>query len=264
MVKHSLLISLGPVLTCSTMCERLRILYMLAHLQRQRDQLNLDLALHVQRRQQIGGRPGLRRRGVWIRGWIRRRQQLGVYHQLMVELRQEDPTAFKNFMRMPPEMYNEIFNRVEDRLTKQHTRLRSPLEPGLKLAVTLRHLASGAKFSELQYGWRIPPNSLSIVVREVCQAICDEYMDEVMTPPTTPEEWQAIADGFQNRWNFPHTIGALDGKHVAIRCPAKSGSLYYNYKGFYSIVLMALVSSDYRFIWADLGGKYLIMFQISN
>jgi len=233
-------------------------MYMLALAQRERDQLNLDLAFHV-RRQQRRARRGQRGRCAWTRGWISRRKQVGVCHQHMVELRREDPTAFKNFMRMPPEMYDEILTRIEHRLTKQHTWYREPLEPGLKLAVSLRHLASGAKYTELQYGWRIPPHTISIVVREVCQAICDEYMDEVMTPPTTPEEWQAIAEGFLKRWNFPHTIGALDGKHVAIRCPAKSGSLYYNYKGFYSIVLMALVDSDYKIIWADLGGKYLII-----
>ena len=111
------------------------------------------------------------------------------------------------------------------------------------MAVSLRHLASGAKYTELQYGWCIPPNTISIVVREVCQAICDEYMDEVMTPPTTSEEWQAIAEAFLKRWNFPHTIGALDGKHVAIRCPAK----YYNYKdsylgwGFFTLEVVDLV-----------------------
>ena len=97
------------------------------------------------------------------------------------------------------------------------------------------------------------------MVQDFCQAICDEYMDEVMKPSTTPEEWQAMADGYLNQWNFPHTIGALDWKHVAIHCPAKSGSLYYNYKKFYPIVPMALVSSDYKFIWADLVNKYLIM-----
>ena len=133
-----------------------------------------------------------------------------VYHQLMVKLRCEDPTALKNFIRMPPEMYNEIINRMEHRLTKQHTRLLDPLEPGLKLADTLRHLVSGAKYSKLQYGWHIPPNYLSIVVWEVYQAMCDEYMDEVMTPLTRPEECQAIADGFLKRWNFPHTISEVE------------------------------------------------------
>ena len=99
-----------------------------------------------------------------------------------MELHCEDPTAFKNFMRMAPEMYAEIIFYVEHRITKQYTRLRQPLEPRLKLAVTLRNLASGVKYSELQYGWRIPPNLLSIVVQEVCHAICDEYMNEVMKP----------------------------------------------------------------------------------
>ena len=48
--------------------------------------------------------------------------------------------------------------------------------------------------------------------------------------------------------------GALDGKHANCKCPPNSGSLYYNYKGFYSVVLMSLVDADYKFIWADISG----------
>ena len=106
----------------------------------------------------------------------------------------------------------------------------------------------------MKFAWRVPHNTISVVVKLVCQAIIDEYMDEVLVCPTTPEEWRAIADKFYGRWNFPHTCGALDGKHVACRCPPKSGSLYFNYKGFYSIILLALVDADYKFIWADVGG----------
>ncbi len=155
---------------------------------------------------------------------------------------------------MSPEMFDELLARVGRRITKQHTSYRDPLEPGMKLALTLRHLASGSKYASMKFGWRVPHNTQSLLVREVCQAIIDEYMDEVMICPTTPDGWRAIADKFYEKWNLPHTCGALDGKHVACRCPPKSGSMYYNYKGFYSVVLMALVDADYKFIWADVGG----------
>lgn len=139
---------------------------------------------------------------------------------------------------------------------KQHTRYREPLDPGLKLAVTLRHLVSGVKYSDMQYSWRVAENTLSVVVRDVCHAICEEYVDEVMTAPSTPEEWRQLADGFLKNWNFPNCVAAIDGTHIAIRKPASSGSLYYNYKGFFSIILLAIVDSDYKFVWCDLGGEY--------
>ena len=40
---------------------------------------------------------------------------------------------------------------------------------------------------------------------------------------------------------------------MAIISPPASGSLFYNYKGYYSLVLMALVDANYRFVYVDIG-----------
>ena len=71
--------------------------------------------------------------------------------------------------------------------------------------------------------------------------------------PSTEEEWLAVSAKFASKWNYPLCLGALDGKHIAIRQPGKSGSEFYNYKHFYSILLMALVDANYRFIYIDVG-----------
>ena len=87
---------------------------------------------------------------------------------------------FKKFLYMDP-VYDEILASVRGRIWKQHTWFRKPLEDGLKLAVTPRHLVVGTMYSDMQYGWRVSENTLSDVFMEMCQAICDEYANEVMT-----------------------------------------------------------------------------------
>ena len=46
-----------------------------------------------------------REKVIWTRSWIRRREERGVYHQLIRELAVEDAPAFARYFRMDKEKF---------------------------------------------------------------------------------------------------------------------------------------------------------------
>nr|CAI5849900.1 unnamed protein product [Callosobruchus analis] len=65
--------------------------------------------------------------------------------------------------------------------------------------------------------------------------------------PKSEEEWKSIANEFKEKWNFDTCCDAIEGKLINIMKPPTSGAYYYNYKGKFSIVLLA-VNPNHEFI----------------
>lgn len=191
----------------------------------------------------------------WVRPFIARRPQFGHYEHLMKELATDDPEAFRNFQRISTVLFKELLRRIGPRIEKEDTFYRDSLPAGLKLGLTLRYLATGNSYKTLEYAFRVGNNTISKFVPEVCEAIIDELLEECLYCPNTPDGWLEISEKFGQKWQMWNVIGALDGKHIAIKCPPRSGSLFYNYKGFHSIVLLALVDAEYRFLYVDIGAN---------
>ncbi|KAG5882128.1 hypothetical protein JTB14_033859 [Gonioctena quinquepunctata] len=120
------------------------------------------------------------------------------------------------------------------------------------LATTLRFLATGDSYSSLMYLHIISKSAISRFIPEVCKAIVSALRDCIKVPKNE-KEWDDVAKRFYSKWNYPNCIGALDGKHVVLQTPANSGSLYYDHKGSFSIVLIALCDADYNFLYVDVG-----------
>ncbi|XP_066968101.1 uncharacterized protein [Macrobrachium rosenbergii] len=70
-----------------------------------------------------------------------------------------------------------------------------------------------------------------------------------MHVPSTQKQWKEAARGFEQRWNFPHTLGAIDGNHIRFQNPPFGGTHYY--KKFYFIILLGTVDAEYKFLFVD-------------
>lgn len=86
------------------------------------------------------------------------------------------------------------------------------------------------------------------------RSIVERLKADVLKLPTEAE-WIAIAEKIFDFYRFPHVLGAIDGKHIRIKAPPHSGSLYYNYKGYFSTVLLAIVDADLKFVMVDVGSQ---------
>ena len=128
----------------------------------------------------------------------------------------DDPMAYRIFIQMPPELYQKLEQRINAEFQRDRTLMRDPMSPGVKLAVTLRHLATGDSYTTLKYAFRVVSQTIEKFVPEICDAITRAYQDQVMRCPTLPEDWLLVESVFRWRWNFPHALGALDGRQIPI------------------------------------------------
>ncbi|KYN09434.1 hypothetical protein ALC57_18453 [Trachymyrmex cornetzi] len=104
--------------------------------------------------------------------------------------------------------------------------------------------------------FRIEKLTVYNIIPEVCNIIWEVLQPIYLRCPQKEDEWIKIANDFYNIWNFPNCIGAIDGKHCRIQAPPNSA--FHNYKGHFSLILMAIVDGCYRFVWIDVGDYAIV------
>ena len=123
----------------------------------------------------------------------------------------------------------------------------------IKCFLLHRYLSKGDSLHSIAWGFRMGHSTLCELIKPVCDALWNRLKDEVI-PKYDEEFWRYQSKGFEMRCNFPHAIGAVDGKHVNLQAPPNSGTYFHNYKGFFSIVLLAIAGFDYHFTYVNIGG----------
>ena len=94
------------------------------------------------------------------------------------------------------------------------------------------------------------------ITQEVSNLIATKLWKKFVVFPKTEEEFLSSINAMETLWQFPTAFGGVDGCHIPLKCPHGGNEArkeYYNFKNFYSVVMMGIVGADYRFLWASAG-----------
>ncbi|CAK1602623.1 unnamed protein product [Parnassius mnemosyne] len=80
---------------------------------------------------------------------------------------------------MSLEDFEYLLNKVSPVIMKRDTQLREAIPARVRLAVTLRFLASGDNYESLHFLFKISPQIISKIIPEVCLALNQVLKEEI-------------------------------------------------------------------------------------
>ncbi|XP_037913569.1 uncharacterized protein LOC119653116 [Hermetia illucens] len=111
---------------------------------------------------------------------------------------------------------------------KKMTRPADGISPNQKFAAVLEYYACGSLQRHIASVYRISKQHFGKIIDEVSIGLISA-LNEYISPYDDNVMINAAND-FNYQWNFPNCVGSIDGKHIAIKCPPKAGSMFFNYK----------------------------------
>lgn len=85
------------------------------------------------------------------------------------------------------------------------------------LIIFFSYLASGDSMVSIgRFSYRLGKTTTSLIIRETCEALW-EVLKGIVFPTPSISMWKNISREFEEQWNFPHCLGAMDGKHILIQ-----------------------------------------------
>ena len=88
------------------------------------------------------------------------------------------------------------------------------------------------------------------IIEKTCSVLWNSLSEQGYLHVTNnAEEWKRIAKEFEQQSDFPHALGALDGKHVVMQAPARSGSIFFNHKKNTVLYCLQFVIHNTNLYW---------------
>lgn len=91
----------------------------------------------------------------------------------------EPSGEFDNFVRISFTDFELLLQKISPKIAKQNTRWRDSIPAKVRLAVTLRFLATGDSYRSLHYLFKISSQIISEIIPDVCLALNEALKDLV-------------------------------------------------------------------------------------
>ena len=149
---------------------------------------------------------------------------------------------WKQNLRVDKSTFDYICWQLRPHIGRQNTPLRRCIAVEERVAVTLWRLATNVEYRTISQLFGIGRSIVCAIVLDTCRALESLLQQYVFMP--TGSQMRANVDAFEARWGFPQVAGAIDGTHIPILRPVGDSAIdYFNRKGFYSVVMQALVNN---------------------
>ncbi|CAN8011069.1 unnamed protein product [Ixodes pacificus] len=113
-------------------------------------------------------------------------------------------------------------------------------------------LCSSVEDRTIAHLFGIGRSTVNVMYKDFCNVIMEKLEGDWLRM-VRADDISAHMREFFAVFGFPQAVGALDGCHFPISPPKEHATDYYNYKGWHSIILLALVDHRYRFRYINLG-----------
>lgn len=160
-------------------------------------------------------------------------------------------SQFRENFRINRCTFNYIVSVCES-MKRQDTVMRKAISLDKRVAIALYRLATSAEDRTVANLFGVSRSSVNLIFREFCDVVVRCLEARLVRLPR-PHEMKEHLRQFAAITGFPQCVGALDGCHIEVCPPKEHAADYYNYKGWYSSILLAVVDHRYKFMYVNVG-----------
>ncbi|XP_057699859.1 putative nuclease HARBI1 [Corythoichthys intestinalis] len=159
-----------------------------------------------------------------------------------------EENEWKDHFRMSRASVLALSEDLRPYIERQTTVMREPVSSLKRVALTLHYLVDGECLQKTADAFGVARESVSVFMRETCNAIAIRLGPKYIKLPFTEPEAEDLLVGFHDAHGMPHCLGAVDTTHIEIKQPSANAKDYINWKGKYTLHVQAACDYKHRFM----------------